>query len=355
MRCHEKRRRKEKRIPGNESPRRPSPGTRYPLASPAPSTATWHNRGPCRHAPPFFPHMTSSRTTLLACLALIIVTVSWGTTFPAMKAVSQEMPPGLMVGVRWALAALALAPFIRWRNRRLWRDATLLATPLFASFVLQVIGLTSMSAGRNAFITALNVIMVPLMMPLLGGRIGAKVWAATVLAGLGIVVLSYEQSSGWLGDVLTFGCAISFAIYVLGMERFAPRHAALPLAGAQAVMMTVFSPLWIGGEWLHWGEAYPVMVAGTTKVWLELLYLGLICSAAALILQTWAQARATAVQAALIYALEPFFASLFAAWWLQETFGLRAMAGGALIILAMIVSQWPSRRQSPMEQPHAPN
>jgi len=299
--------------------------------------------------------MKSSRTTLFACLALIVVTLSWGTTFPAMKAVSQEMPPGLMVGVRWALGALALAPFIRWRDRRLWRDATLLATPLFASFVLQVIGLTTMSAGRNAFITALNVIMVPLMMPLLGGRISAKVWAATALAGLGIVVLSYEQSSGWLGDVLTFGCAIAFAIYVLGMERFAPRHSALSLAGAQAVMMSIFSPLWIAGEWLYWGSAYPAMAAGTANVWLELLYLGLVCSAGALILQTWAQARATAVQAALIYALEPFFASVFAAWWLHEAFGPRAVTGGALIIAAIIVSQWPSRAHRDAAHPHAPN
>lgn len=299
--------------------------------------------------------MNSSRLHLLACLALVFVTLFWGTTFPAMKAVSEQIPPGLMVGARWTLGALALAPFVRWRDRRLWRDAALLATPLFLSFVLQVLGLTTMTAGRNAFITALNVIIVPLMMPLLGGRIGRNVWIATALAGLGIVVLSYEQSSGWLGDVLTFGCAIAFAFYVLGMERFAPRHAALSLAGAQAVMMTLLSPLWIAGEWLHWGDAYPAMAAGISGVWLEMLYLGLICSAAALILQTWAQARATAVQAALIYALEPFFASLFAAWWLHESFGPRAMVGGALIIVGMVVSQWPARPHEGAEHPHAPN
>ncbi len=299
--------------------------------------------------------MTPSRSTLPACLALIIVTLAWGTTFPAMKAVSQQMPPGMMVGVRWALGALALAPFVRWRDRRLWRDAALLATPLFLSFVLQVLGLTFMSAGRNAFITALNVIIVPLMMPLLGGRIGGKVWVATALAGLGIVVMSYEQSSGWLGDALTFFCAIAFAIYVLAMEKLSPRHTALSLAGAQAIMMTVLSPLWIAGEWLHWGGAYPEMLAGAGNVWLELLYLGLICSACSLILQTWAQARASAVQAALIYALEPFFAALFAAWWLHEAFGPRAIAGGVLIVIAMIVSQWPTRAHQGVEHPHAPN
>lgn len=294
-----------------------------------------------------------SRSRLIACSALVFVTLVWGTTFPAMKAVSAHMPPGLMVGARWLLGALALAPFIQWRQRTLWRDAAILSAALFASFVLQVIGLTMMSAGRNAFITALNVIMVPLLLPLLGGRIGARVWLATALAGAGIVIMSYEQSSGWLGDLLTFACAIAFALYVLGMERLAPRHPALSLAGAQAVMMSLLSPLWIAAEWLYWGADYPAMANGIGAVWLELLYLGLVCSAAALILQTWAQARANAVQAALIYALEPFFAALFAAWWLGEQFGPRAMAGGALIVLAMIVSQWPARAGA--EHPHAPN
>lgn len=297
----------------------------------------------------------SSRAPLAPLLALMIVTLFWGSTFPAMKAVSAQMPPGLMVGLRWALAALALAPFIDWRNRRLWRDAALLAAPLFASFVLQVLGLTLMSAGRNAFITGLNVVLVPLLLPLLGGRLNRRSWLAGALAGLGIVVMSYEQGASWLGDALTFGCALAFALYVLGMERFAPRHGALSLAGAQAVMMSAFAPLWIAGEWLWWGEAYPAMALQAGTVWRELLYLGLICSGLVLILQTWAQARASAVQSAVIYALEPFFAALFAAWWLGEQFGSRAITGGALVIVAMIVSQWPSRPHPGAEHPHAPN
>ncbi|MDP5238579.1 DMT family transporter [Uliginosibacterium sp. 31-16] len=299
--------------------------------------------------------MKPARASFIASLALVFVTLFWGTTFPAMKAVSQQMPPGLMVGARWALAALALAPFIDWRDRRLWRDAVLLVMPLFASFVLQVLGLTLMSAGRNAFITGLNVILVPLLMPFLGGRLNRRASLAAALATAGIVVMSYEQGAGWLGDLLTLACAVAFAIYVLGMERFAPRHSALSLAGAQAVVMTLFAPLWIAGEWLWWGEAYPAMAAGAETVWRELLYLGIVCSGLVLILQTWAQARASAVQAAVIYALEPFFAAVFAAWWLGEVFGVRGMAGGALVIVAMVVSQWPARRHAGAEHPHVPN
>jgi len=281
---------------------------------------------------------------LIAGLALLLVTLLWGTTFPAMKAVSQHMPPGLMVGTRWALAALVFAPFVQWRNQALWRDAALITGLLFASFVLQVLGLTLMSAGRNAFITGFNVILVPLLAPLLGAKLPMRGLIAAALATIGIVIMSYEQSSGWLGDTLTALCAIAFALYILGLSRFAPRYSALTFAGAQAVVMTLLSPLWIAGEWLWWGAAYPDMAAGITSVWRELIYLGLICSGLALILQTWAQARASAVQAAIIYALEPFFAALFAAWWLAEVFGPRAIAGGVLIVVAMIYSQLPTKQ-----------
>ena len=66
------------------------------------------------------------------------------------------------------------------------------------------------------------------------------------------------------------------------------------------------------------------------------------------------KARASAVQAAVIYALEPFFAAVFAAWWLGEVFGMRGMIGGALVIVAMVVSQWPARRHPGAEHAHAP-
>ncbi|WP_018607074.1 DMT family transporter [Uliginosibacterium gangwonense] len=280
---------------------------------------------------------------VLAGLALLLVTLLWGTTFPAMKAVSLHMPPGLMVGSRWLLAALVFAPWVEWRSKALWRDALIVTTLLFASFVLQVIGLTMMSAGRNAFITGFNIILVPLLMPLLGSRLPVRALVAAALATGGIVVMSYEQSSGWLGDALTLGCAVAFALYIIGMSRYAPRHATLAFAGAQAVIMALFSPLWIAGEWLWWGAAYPEMAAGISGVWLELIYLGLVCSGFALILQTWAQARASATQAAIIYALEPFFAALFATWWLGETFGPRAMIGGVLIVVAMVYSQLPDK------------
>lgn len=292
--------------------------------------------------------MKLSHTPLLASLALLLATLFWGTSFPAMKAAAQVMPPGLMVAVRWGLAALALAPFIDWRDRRLWRDATLLGVPLFVGFVLQVLGLTLMSAGRNAFLTGLSVILVPLILAGLGGKTHRRTLLSALLATAGIVVMSYEQGASWLGDLLTLGCALAFAIYVIGMERLTPRHGARSLAGAQAVVMTALCPLWIGAEWLVWGDAYPALAQQAATVWPQLLYLGLACTALALILQTWAQARCSAVQAAVIYALEPFFATLFGVWWLGELFGVRGVIGGALVITAMLLSQWPGRDRRPL-------
>lgn len=286
--------------------------------------------------------MPTSRTHLLACLGLLLATIFWGSSFPAMKTVAEHSSPGLMVCIRWSLAALLLSPFINWRNRALWRAAALLGGLLFAGFVLQVLGLTLMSAGRNAFITGLSVVIVPLLLPLLGKRLSRRSALAAALAGLGITLMSYEQGNNWLGDALTLACALSFAFYILALERFAARHQALALAGAQAVVMSALCPLWLLAEYAHWGTDYPAMLTASAAHWPALLYLGLICSGLALLLQTWAQARVSAVQAAILYALEPFFATLFAVNLLHESFGLRAMSGGALVIGAMIISQWPT-------------
>lgn len=299
-------------------------------------------------------HSSSPRQAWLPVFCLVIVTLLWGTTFPGMKAVASVMPPGLMVGIRWLLAALLLAPMIDWRDRALLRDSILLATLLMLSMLLQVLGLTLMSAGRNAFVTGLNVVIVPLLLALGGTRLRLPHTLAAVLATLGIAVMSFEAGGNLLGDVLTGISALCFAVYVLAMERLAGRHRALALAGGQAVAMCLLSLLWIGGEAWWWGGAYAGMAWRAGEVRVELLYLGVACSAGALVLQTWAQARVSAVQAAVVYALEPFFAALVAAWWLGEVLGARGIAGGILVVIAMMISQWPARPHAGGEHPHAP-
>src|SRR6218665_3482533 len=111
-------------------------------------------------------------------LALLVVTVVWGTTFPAMKLLSQWLDALQIIWLRFAIALAVLVPLWRGmlRHERRWGGA--LGLLLFLAFWLQIGGLARTSSNRNAFVTGLNVLVVPLnAMALWGRRYGWRLWA----------------------------------------------------------------------------------------------------------------------------------------------------------------------------------
>src|SRR6218665_3993494 len=123
------------------------------------------------------------RPERVGLLALLLVTVVWGTTFPAMKLLSQWLDALQIIWLRFAIALAVLAPL--WRgvfgHERRWGWAP--GPPLFLAFWLQIEGLARTSSNRNAFVTGLNVLVVPLIaMALWGRRYGWRLWAACAVA-----------------------------------------------------------------------------------------------------------------------------------------------------------------------------
>lgn len=210
---------------------------------------------------------------------------------------------------------------------------------LFCAFYLQVEGLALTSSNRNAFVTGLNVLFVPMLASLLGQRMGWQVLLGAVLAMLGLAGLFYEQTPWSWGDTLTLVSAFVYAIFVLlfeysGKAKDTPRPERL--AAVQSLTMLLLSvlglalvgPTSLEGLWLR---AQPHSVS--------LLYLGVGAGAIIFWLQAWGQHRVRAVEAAIIYGLEPVFAALAAVWWIDEVLQGRALIGGALIVLGVVISQ----------------
>ena len=106
---------------------------------------------------------------LRGIFALLVVTLVWGTTFPAMKALTAHVSPAWIVFTRFAIATLLLAPFLLRGARADLRAGLLLGLLLFFCYVFQVEGLALTSSNRNAFICGLNVLVVPLL-GILAGR-----------------------------------------------------------------------------------------------------------------------------------------------------------------------------------------
>ncbi|MFQ3615911.1 MAG: DMT family transporter [Cyanobacteriota bacterium] len=285
-------------------------------------------------------------------LILVLSNVIWGSTFPLIKTSLGTLSPSVLVMARFVVAAIALLPVVGMRLRPVSLAAAPTGTPsrfsdlnkglildgigvsviMFGAFLTQAIGLETAPANRAAFITSLNVILVPIFAWLLGRKISGRVAIAAGLALAGVGLLSWEGGSLGVGDLWVLGCAACWAAYILRMEQIVSHYSATALTTVQLVAIAFLSLLWAAP---HIASQTAALIASAAVV----LYLGLFATA----LTTWTQASAqrhlSAAEAAILYTLEPVFASLFAFWWLGESWGPRGWLGGAAILAATLLSQ----------------
>lgn len=277
-------------------------------------------------------------------LALFLVTMVWGTTFPAMKDLTASFTPVTIIFVRFALAAVLLLPFL-WKGRRAdMRAGFLLGLLLFFCFVFQVEGLALTSSNRNAFICGLNVLVVPLL-GVLGGRLPERrIVLALVLAVAGLAALCWDSGAWGRGDTLALLSALAFGCYVKVMEvktRTATRL--MTVTATQILTVALCAALWLGArEADHVARHASAAGAIASHDWLNFAYLGVVATAAIISLQTWGQSRTSANEAAVVYSFEPAAAAFFGFFWLGEEMTARGWLGAALLISGMIVSQWNS-------------
>ncbi|MBB3119898.1 DMT family transporter [Pseudoduganella violacea] len=286
-------------------------------------------------------------------LALLLVTVVWGTTFPAMKDMTGYLSANWIVVSRFTMAGLLLSPFLL---RARWKDlhyGFLAGLVLFFCYLFQVEGLALTTSNRNAFICGLNVLVPPLLGRLLGRKAEGRIVLALALAMAGLFALCWDGNLAWArGDTLALLAALCFGVYILMMEAFSRKAERLmTLTAAQIWTVAICAGLWIllrevprGQIDVHQDQLnYWAYVWQGLKLYsVNLIYLGVVATAAIISLQTWGQSHATANEAAVIYAFEPGCAAIFAYFWLGETLGWTGLLGAVLLISGMIVSQWNS-------------
>ncbi|MGI8746987.1 MAG: DMT family transporter, partial [Deinococcus sp.] len=208
----------------------------------------------------------------------------------------------------------------------------LLGSWLCVSYGTQTVALQTTSANRAAFITALSVVLVPLWQGLVARQpLPARLWGAVVLAVAGLGLLSWEGGALVVGDLWALGCALSYAGFILLLDRTARHHEALRFTLAQLLCVTLLG-------WL-WALLAGAPLAAGRGSWGALLYLGLAGTAVATLLQTLGQRWVRAAEASVLYALEPVAATLFSLLLLGERVYLRGLLGGAMVVGATLLSQ----------------
>lgn len=273
----------------------------------------------------------------LAVAGLIAVTIIWGGGFVASDIALESLRPFQIMTIRFLLASILMgAASIRDLKGMCLeeiRAGMLMGTALFVGFAFQIVGLQYTTPSKNAFLTALNVVMVPFIaFVILKKKIGMKSIAGAVMAIAGVGLLSLEKNlTLGIGDALTLICAAGFAFQIFFTSEFVKKYRAVVLNFVQmltAVALSVVS-LFLFGE---------TDFCAIAKGWLSVLYLGVISTALCYLLQTASQRYVDETKAAIILSMESVFGTLFSILILHEQITLRMICGCMIILAAVIVS-----------------
>ena len=154
--------------------------------------------------------------------------------------------------------------------------------------------------------------------------------------------MSWDGGAHFLADAATVAGALGYALYVVVLSARAGRHEARNLAATQIVWMAVLGGLWMLAVAQGTDKLQTLGSRLSVEILWGLAYLGVIATSGMLFLQARAQRHVSADKAALVYAMEPVFAALFAWVWLHEGLTLRAALGGAVVVSAVVFSEWKS-------------
>lgn len=271
-------------------------------------------------------------------IGLIITAIIWGSGFVATAVSLTYYTPFQNLAVRFFIGAIILG-IVFYRKlteirRPIMIKGILLGTILYIAFALQTIGLQYTTPSKNAFITAVNVVIVPLISLLLyKKRLDRFEIIGAVLAISGIGMMSLQMSGAInFGDLLTLLCAFAFAFHIVYTAKFVQDEDPILLTFIQLTTAAFigFFIVMLRGE---------IRMNVEVQALLPLLYLGVFSTTIAYLLQTSAQKFLSETKAAIILSTEALWGMMFSIVLLQEVITLRMAFGAMLILLAILISE----------------
>ena len=290
-----------------------------------------------------------------AVWGLLVVTIVWGATFiwmkQAMNALQNEIDfygqtavVSVLVGGRFLIAAVAL--FIgsskaraALREKELWSGGTVLGLILLVGFTTQMVGIDTISPSTSAFLTSLYVVFTAMISTKMTGQpVTRMMIAGVLLATFGAGFIEGPPHLSWgKGEILTVICAFFFALHIIFTQSITQRMDPLGVTITAFIIVSigslVISLLMGGKDTLALWE-----LTLQQDVLIPLLCLGLLGSLFALLLLNLLQRYLHPVQAAIIYGLEPVWATMFAlGLGLSDWSGWIAIGGSALLLGNVLV------------------
>ena len=204
------------------------------------------------------------------------------------------------------------------------------------SYITQTIGLTLSTAAITSFVTGLYVILTPLLVWVIFKKKPRGIVAiGAILATVGLGFITIKEASFDFGQIWTMLCALGFAAHIVGLGRWSPGKDVYALTVIQ--LATVAMVCWIGAA----PDGIQEPVDG--EVWFAILFTAVFATALAFFIQTWAQSVMDASRVAIILTMEVVFAALTSVAVGQEVLSLPVIFGGALMLAAMLLIEWPRK------------
>jgi len=270
----------------------------------------------------------------------------WGVAFTAQSVCSNYLPPFSISAFRSLLAAAVLIVFrlISRKSIGQWRDVILgglfCGIPLFLATNLQQFGIGETSAGKAGFITALYIVLVPMLGIGLKKKVSLTVWISVMIAVVGMYFLCVTDGfSIAVGDLSLLACALMFAIQIIAIDHYAEKVDGITLSAAQFLVTGICSVLC--------AVCFETpTVSGFQNCILPLLYIALFSSCIAYTLQIIAQKGGNPTVVSLLLSMESVFAALSGALLLHERLSSREGMGCLLMVAAIVLAQLPERNKA---------
>ncbi len=273
-------------------------------------------------------------------IGLLIVAIIWGSGFVAGDISLTYFTPYEIMAIRFSIASICMVAVFFKKLKGLTalslKYGIVLGFFLYAAFLLQTVGLVYTTPSKNAFLTAVNVVIVPFISFVLYKRkidIYGAAGAFLSILGIGIISLKSDFTVN-LGDFLTILCAFGFAFHIFFTGEFLKKGAdAVSLTLVQMITAAIISIITL--LFVDVDKTAPF----STSAFMSTIYLGLVSTTTAFLLQTICQKHTTETKAAVLLSTESLFGAIFSIIILNEALTLRTGIGCVIIFIAILTAE----------------
>lgn len=292
-----------------------------------------------------------NKTQIRNSLLLLLTAIIWGSAFVAQSVGMEYVEPFTFTFARSIIGGIVLIPCIallrKARSEEMcritkteWLGGICCGIALFAASNFQQFGMMHTTVGKAGFITALYVVIVPILGLFMKKRVSFLIWICVVLAVVGLYLLCMTEDSFTLayGDLLVLICAVLFSFHILIIDYFSPKGDGVVISCIQFFVCGILS-----GIVMLFVEN-PSMGNLVDAKW-AILYAGVLSSGVAYTLQVVAQKGVNPTVASLILCLESVVAVLAGWIILGDTLTTRELGGCILMFAAIVLAQLPAPKK----------